>query len=447
MTGPFDVAHGDRPPGCDEDTGRIGVLDIPDIQDLEDVEDVSGDPGEGHHEHHERGHVPAEEPRTSGHRHRPGPGRWTPSARGGIASHARTEPIPPVDAQPETHYAQPDAQPDDQPDDQPEGRVDDYPDATGDLALAEEIEPGSRLTRRRRVLLTPPTEADAHDDEDTRVYPASPRGLGTFDLGSVPASVTPPRTWRKAAWFASIASGAAVAAMLMAGTAFVDDSTEDSRALQTWPEPHSPQPTLPGNDGNGTPRTGENGEPTRPGEPTTSEGAEDGSDVPASHRTTSSTDSGALTGDGGEGGDVGDDTGADGSADPGHGDTSGTDGVATPPKPPVTPAPTERVPVVLWAKHDSDVLAQRSQQYFNTVTENPDAAHKLTTGELAALGPAGLAQRYADVAYFEVREVYVDSREGYTLNTVTVTYVDGTTAEQTRKLVFSDDDLIAADHG
>ena len=29
-------------------------------------------------------------------RHRPAPGRWTPSARGGYASHARTEPIPPV---------------------------------------------------------------------------------------------------------------------------------------------------------------------------------------------------------------------------------------------------------------------------------------------------------------------------------------------------------------
>ena len=35
--------------------------------------------------------------------------------------------------------------------------------------------------------------------------------------------------------------------------------------------------------------------------------------------------------------------------------------------------------------------------------------------------------------------------EGYTLNTLDVTYVDGTSERQTRKLVFSEDELIEAD--
>ncbi|WP_197320716.1 hypothetical protein [Saccharomonospora sp. NB11] len=401
MTGHFDVPHGDLPgrDSGDEDTGRIGVIDVLD------------DPGDGLDDH---GPDPGE---TSGHRHRPAPGRWIPAAHGGGTSHARTEPLPRV---PTGHDGDGD-----------EDDSDDYPEVRGVLALDDEV-PRSRRTRRRRVLLT--TASDAEGDEDVRVYSSGPRGLGTFDLGSVPASVTPPRTWRKAAWFASVASGAAVAAMLMAGSAFVSDSTDATRALDTWPGPNSPQPTLPGNDGNGTPRTGEN--TTEPAGPSATTSAQEGADgtrgALATHDTTSPTAAEAAedVADGGE---------------PAQDGTNDTDGVAVPPKPPVTPAPTERAPVVLWSKHDSDLLAQRSQQYFDTVTEDPHAAHALTTGELAAQGPEGLADRYADVAYFEVQEVFVDSREGYTLNTVKVTYTDGTTEIQTRKLVFSDDERIAAD--
>ncbi|MFD2397315.1 hypothetical protein ACFSVJ_11840 [Prauserella oleivorans] len=62
-----------------------------------------------------------------------------------------------------------------------------------------------------------------------------PDGLGKFDLGSVPASVTPPSTWRKAAWFASLSSGGVVVALLVAGTALVTPD-DDRRAIEGWPD-------------------------------------------------------------------------------------------------------------------------------------------------------------------------------------------------------------------
>ncbi len=139
-----------------------------------------------------------------------------------------------------------------------------------------------------------------------------------------------------------------------------------------------------------------------------------------------------------------------------HGDAAGepaevqmADG---PRKPPVTPAPTsteddgENVGI-LRTGHDAETLAQRSQDFFNTVTEDPEAAHELTTGELAEQGPEGLAQRYADVAYFEVRHVHIDTDEGVTVNTLRITRPDGSTTEVTRELTFAADDRISAVEG
>lgn len=359
------------------------------------------------------------------HRHRPAPGTWTPpTADGGGASHARTEPIPRI-----TSPIAADAE---------------FTSESGVLPVTDdESAPEKPVTRRRRVLLTTPTGgAHAADEENGRHRAARPRGLGKFNLGSVPASVTPPRTWRKAAWFASAASGAAVAAMLLVGTALVSEPSESTRALETWPDNSSRQPTLPGGGDEDAPRSG----------PTSDAEKDDNgheTDTPVGTVPTTHRESGFAPTSG-----PGDETGEPGGYDPpvvdaGEGPESGIGesepAPAAPSKPPVTPAPTGRAPVVLWAPYDSGTLAQVSQDYFNLVTEDPAAAHALTTGELAALGPEGLAAKYADVAYFEVREVYVDPHEGYTLNTLDVTYVDGTSERQTRKLVFSEDELIEAD--
>ncbi|WP_139320477.1 hypothetical protein [Saccharomonospora sp. CUA-673] len=90
-------------------------------------------------------------------------------------------------------------------------------------------------------------------------------------------------------------------------------------------------------------------------------------------------------------------------------------------------------------------MAQRSQAFFDQVTEDPQAAYELTSGQLREQGPDGLERAYSDVAYFEVTHIYIDQNEGVTDNTLRVTYPDGRTEQQTRQLTFDSAEKISAD--
>lgn len=269
-----------------------------------------------------------------------------------------------------------------------------------------------------------------------------PRGLDTFDLGSVPASVTPPRTWRKAAWFATLSSSGVVVALLVAGSVLVSQPPAGPQAVQGWLERHGGAPMLPGEgyaDGGGL---------ARDGLPATAAAATRTSWAPASGSVDDrvgpapreSAPSSAPEPTTAQSPTTTQPPTTSASATP---ETTS----ATPQKPPVTPATTSRAPKQgLWSPYNANTMAKRSQDYFNTVTEDPETAYAMTTGELAAEGPGGLRQRYADVAYFEVEEVYIDSNEGFTVNTVEVTYKDGTTQRQSRKLEFSRSEKIESEH-
>lgn len=305
-----------------------------------------------------------------------------------------------------------------------------------------DIDPGlaeQPTVRRKKVSLTEP--ARNQDTEEARVYTAPPpNGLGKFDLGSVPASVTPPRTWRKAAWFATLSSGAVVIALLVAGTALVGQPKQPQQAaLEGWPDRHGGAPMLPGGgyteDRASTPEensaTQQSHTDSRVAESTTG-------NVSVGLRLSHPSHPGnsPLTGTDSSGAGE-----ATSTATPSTAPSSGE-----PQKPPVTPAPTKTAEQVhLLTAYDADTLAERSQEYLNTVTEDPEAAHELTTGELASAGPEGLRERYSGIAYVEVRHVYIDQNEGYTLNKIEVTYEDGTKAEQTRKLVFEANKKISSD--
>lgn len=54
-------------------------------------------------------------------------------------------------------------------------------------------------------------------------------GLQMFRLGTIPASVTPPRSWRRAAWFTVLASVAALVGLVVAGALLVGPSREHGR--------------------------------------------------------------------------------------------------------------------------------------------------------------------------------------------------------------------------
>ncbi|SEF31607.1 hypothetical protein SAMN05421837_105816 [Amycolatopsis pretoriensis] len=313
-----------------------------------------------------------------------------------------------------------------------------FPAAHGDLPLDDEAEPATespadQAARRTRVSLASPQprRADTEDD-DVLIYAAPPLdGLGGFTIGSVPASVTPPKTWKKAAWFATGASGAVVVGLLFAGSYLVGKPAADQAVQGAWPG-YQGAPTVI--------------DPTGPGERTSRQGGS----APGPD-TSSSPDQPAGRTSGGGAGPV------DGSAPPPADDSSaapGTTGTATPgtsarpQKPPVTPAQRETPVKSPWwysFPPDAQTMGDNSEKFFNTVTTDPAAASAVTTGELHDQGPQALADRYAGVAYFEVRKISIDQQRGVTVNTVEITHTDGSKTIEERTLTFGDGDKIAAD--
>ncbi|MFD9960354.1 hypothetical protein [Amycolatopsis sp. NPDC058986] len=298
-----------------------------------------------------------------------------------------------------------------------------------------------QAAQRTRVKLTPPPPRPAvPEEDDVRVYLAPPAdGLGTFDLGSVPASVTPPKTWRKAAWFATGASGAVVVGLLFAGTLLVGKPETEQASQGGWPGYRGGAPvvsedpsalTPPGQHG-GTGGHPSSGRPERaigntsnsPGGSTsgTSDSPDGSATDPAGTPLTTST------------------------SRPGSPSAPSTS--RAPQKPPVTPADRTTTPPPIWyaAPQNAQAMGDNSEKFFNTVTTNPGEASSVTTGELHDEGPQRLSERYADVAYFEVKKVSIDQRKSQTVNTVEVTHKDGTKTIEQHTLKFGDGDKITSD--
>jgi hypothetical protein len=286
--------------------------------------------------------------------------------------------------------------------------------------------------RRTRVSLatSKPRGADQEDD-DVRIYAAPPiDGLGGFTIGSVPASVTPPKTWKKAAWFATGASGAVVVGLLFAGSYLVGKPPVDQAVQGAWPG-YQGAPTV-------IDPTGEAGPPSR-----------QGGSAPGPDDSTPSADEPAGRTSGGGAGPV---DGVPQPPPPGSSAGPHTSGTATPSgrpqKPPATPAQRETPVKPPWwysFPPDAQTMGDNSEKFFNTVTTDPAAAAAVTTGDLHDQGPQALAERYAGVAYFEVRKISIDQQRGVTVNTVEITHTDGSKTVEERTLTFGDGDKIAAD--
>lgn len=293
------------------------------------------------------------------------------------------------------------------------------------------------------TLTAPPEPQPRQDtDEEILVYEAEPvsalDGLGKFDLGSVPASVTPPKTWRKAAWFATISSGGVVVALLFAGSVLVSHPTETAtQAINGWTERGGQPPTLEGEqyaDPSTTPDSGTSTAGTSP-PPGVSPGPTAGPGnlrriVPGSSPDRSSPVQSSATGT----------TTVVVTESP----TTPTTTPA-PEKPPVTPAKRETNSPKHVLTYDPEVMADNSERFLNTVTEDPAAAHEVTTGELEEEGPEGLERKYQDVAYYEVKKISIDPNRGQTVNTVEVTYPDGSKKTEQRVLQFGEDTKIEND--
>ncbi|MDT8909637.1 hypothetical protein [Amycolatopsis sp. PS_44_ISF1] len=319
-----------------------------------------------------------------------------------------------------------------------------FDDATGETAATAGNQEDRETPQRQRVTLRTAARPRPREEEDVRVFAApAVDGLGKFDLGSVPASVTPPKSWRKAAWFATGASGAVVVGLLFAGTFLVGGPATTTDAIGGgWPGRQNGGnpllvPDAPTNHRGGT--TGEThrssasetGSPQSSNRPSASDdaprprsqvagnGIPASDDVTASDPATGSSPSGPVT---------------TGSPSP------------RPRKPPVTPALRETKPQVYYTTPaDTKKMGDNSEKFFNTVTTDPGAASAVTSGDLHAQGPSALRQHYADVAYFEVKKVTIDPDRDVTVNTVEVTHTDGSKSTEQRTLTFGDNGKITDD--
>ncbi|MFF0146750.1 hypothetical protein [Amycolatopsis sulphurea] len=286
---------------------------------------------------------------------------------------------------------------------------------------------------------------EPEEDSEIQVYAAPVfDGLGNFDLGSVPASVTPPKTWRKAAWFATGASGAVVVGLLFAGTFLVGGPATTTDALGGgWPgRQNGGRPDLSALLPSDGPHGGSAADtPERhTGETTPDEAPADQASgtTPGTRGTGITTGAGATT-----------DTGSSSAGTPTGGSASPTPSTtpssSEPQKPPVTPAERETTPSIYYASHNTKKMGDNSEKFFNNVTTNPSEASSVTSGNLQQQGSQGLRKRYADVAYFEVKKVTIDPDHNTTVNTVEVTHDDGRKSTEQQTLTFDDTGKITDD--
>lgn len=239
-----------------------------------------------------------------------------------------------------------------------------------------------------------------------------PSGLRKFNLGTIPASVTPPRTWRRAAWFAV---GTAVFVVLALGFAAFRLVGNPRRTPTIDALPGQPSQQLLITD---LPSDGTRGPDTSSPKPTSSAKSTTSSPRPsAAGRATARP---VRAGDGQP------------PAAPAQ-EPATTPSRAKPPKPPArsTVEPAATPPT------DPEQLGDRTELYYAQVCDNPQAAYQLTSGPMRAEGPEGIEARYGNVDHIEVKEITIDPNWSYTRSVLKVVRKDGSMVTVERELTFS----------
>jgi hypothetical protein len=269
-----------------------------------------------------------------------------------------------------------------------------------------EQEPEEGRHRHSSGTWTPQVQ-HAHAPAHALAEPESPAevtvpGLRKFDLGTIPASVTPPRSWRRAAWFAIGASVAVVAALFFAASALMG-RPHDPGGIEALPGFPSLPLYL----------------DTPPEAVTTSSPAKP---TPTTKRTDQQR-SGLMTST----------PRRPGSASATVTPTTPASTVEPPPQPPVRQTTPKRA----FATNDPKEIGDKTEAFYKQVTTNPDAAYEMTTGEMQLQGEQAFKQRYADIKQVEVRRIGIDPNQGTTVSEVKITKKDGSTITERRRLKFT----------
>jgi hypothetical protein len=256
-----------------------------------------------------------------------------------------------------------------------------------------------------------PTSDEAGPD---RLIDTGPMGLHKFDLGYIPASVTPPRTWRRAAWFTVFCSAAALVGLMfvtsqLVGPVHVASDIDSLPGLPT---------NLPFDQGQ-----------TSSDAPPSSRHSQPPSRVSQSPRPGRPADSAPPTDAQGNPITTDDDTGSGNSLPPGGGGGAPSTVVTAPST--VTTV-SSGPPAVDPAK-----LGSRTEQFFSNVVTNVNAAADMTSATVHDDAKAIIEQNYGDVSTIQIKSVSVDPGNGVTVSVLQVTNKDGSVSTQQRTLQFT----------
>jgi hypothetical protein len=250
------------------------------------------------------------------------------------------------------------------------------------------VGPGQVPAQRGRLAPDPLVDTDA-------------LGLRKFNIGLVPASVTPPRTWKRAAWFAVLSSAGVLVGLAIAAAKLVGSGPVERIGMPEYPA-NVPIVTA---------------FPTKGPRPSDSvEGS-----ATKSHGTATATGSAAPQ------------PGERTSGGAGDGTATTRPGSGTNTAPPlVTTVPNPQPPVV-----DPSAIASRTEKFYEQMASNTNTAMAMTTDAFRSNAQAVLEQRFADVSLIQVKEITIDPAKGVTISTLQITRKDGTASTERRELTFT----------
>jgi hypothetical protein len=203
-------------------------------------------------------------------------------------------------------------------------------------------------------------------------------GLRKFNIGTVPASVTPPSTWRHAAGCTLAASATALAGLAVLSAAVVGTS-ESSHGARAVPSPPTDGPAA---------------------------GTHAGRAAPGRHRIRSHAK---------DGGRVQNVNAAARSARQ---------------RAPARPATVRR-------EADGVSLLAQTRAFYREVATDPDAAYRRTGGALHARGREALRREYDGITSISLETITANPDEGTTTSTMRLHYADGTRRRVTRTCRFT----------
>jgi hypothetical protein len=276
--------------------------------------------------------------------------------------------------------------------------------------------PDSRHHRRDRVLAWAPGLADPRPTEepssDTQPL-RRPDTLGELDLAIVPVSVTPPRTWRRAAWFAVGASCGVLtmlvfAAVRLAGPDRIDafpglptGSLLTAQPLGPSVHPETPEETRADRSGS----SGGSGQPDTTADGAPGEGGPTGTSGSDGRWNSTRTWTVAPTGDGPHGESV------------------------TEPTIIMLPA-TGRPPV------SAEELVEGTKRFYGLLPHNIEAAWAMVGPRVKAQGYENFRKQWADATVVRLRQVTVDADDSAVLATVHMITTDGAEHVQRFRMTF-----------